>query len=303
MPAANEAKTSQRLVNDLEPGIRTWVESGVLRIGAFHRSTMCLSLTADRLILMCGRYALKTDPKIIASQFGVTEAAISGTYLGMLGGTTIAAEQLTAQMLIPSFNIAPTHRVPAVVQIDQQRTLATFQWGLIPSWAKDASIGARLINARVETILEKPSFRNAAQRQHCIIPADGWFEWQTIGARKKVPHYFSRTDGNVLGLAGIYESWQQPGGEKIWSFSLITTEARHPFSEIHDRMPLLVSTQTTELWLTDGPAAIAELLAHQVPMAELTEWEVSSAVGQVRNNNPSLVEPVNPEDEVLPLFR
>jgi len=251
---------------------------------------------------MCGRFALKTDPKRIAAQFEVAKAIVSGNYLGMFDGSVIPAEELSPQMLLPSFNIAPTHQIPAIVQIDNERTLTTFQWGLIPSWAKDPSIGARMINARVETVLEKPSFRSAAAKRHCIIPADGWFEWQTLGKTKKVPHYFSRTDQKLLGFAGIYESWTSPDGSEIWTCSLITTDASAEFSEIHDRMPLLVPAQSTELWLTQGPAAIAELLLNSVPTGELTQWTVSSAVGQVRNNNPNLIEPVEPEDPSLLLF-
>jgi len=248
---------------------------------------------------MCGRYALKTDPKLIAAQFGVNQAVVSGSYIGMFGGATIPAQQLSEQMLIPSFNIAPTHQIPAIVQTDSQRTLATFQWGLIPSWAKDSSMGARMINARVETVLEKPSFQSAAAKRHCIIPADGWFEWQTLGKSKKVPHYFSRTDGALLGLAGIYESWTSPDGSEIWTCSLITTDAIPAFCKIHDRMPLLVPADATELWLTQGTSAIAELRLRSIPAEELTQWEVGSAVGQVRNNNPKLIEPVEPEDDSL----
>ena len=251
---------------------------------------------------MCGRFALKTDPKRIASQFGVDKAFVSGSHLGMFTAEAISADKLTEQMLLPSFNIAPTHQIPAIVQIDNERTLTTFQWGLIPSWAKDPSIGARMINARVETILEKPSFRSAAAKRHCIIPADGWFEWQTLGKSKKVPHYFSRTDKELLGFAGIYESWQSPDGTELWSCSVITTDADPAFSEIHDRMPLLVPAQSTELWLTQGAAAIAELRLKAVPASDLTQWEVSSAVGQVRNNNPKLIEPVEPENLSLLLF-
>jgi len=252
---------------------------------------------------MCGRYALKTDPKLIASQFAVDQAVVSGSYLGMFSGPTIPAEQLTQHMLLPSFNIAPTHQVPAIVQADNQRILATFQWGLIPSWAKDPSMGARMINARVETVLEKPSFRSAGAKRHCIIPADGWYEWQTLGKSKKVPHYFSRTDKALLGFAGIYESWQSPDGTQLWTCSVITTDASAEFSEIHDRMPLLVPAQLTELWLTQGAQAVAELQRQVVPDSQLTQWEVGAAVGQVRNNNPKLIEPVEPEsDSLLSLF-
>lgn len=251
---------------------------------------------------MCGRYALKTDPKLIANQFGVTQAVISGSYLGMFGDPAVPAEQLTEQMLLPSFNVAPTHKIPAIIQEDSQRTLATFQWGLIPSWAKDPSISSRMINARVETVFEKPSFRSAAEKRHCIIPADGWYEWQVQGRNKNVPHYFSRADKALLGFAGIYESWQSPDGSKLWTCSVITTDAYAEFSEIHDRMPLLVPSHATDLWLTQGVSAVAELLEHMLPAAELTQWQVGSAVGQVRNNNPKLIEPVTPDDDTLLLF-
>jgi len=251
---------------------------------------------------MCGRYALKTDPKQIATQFGVSKAIFSGNHLGMFDGTVISASALSEQMLLPSFNIAPTHQIPAIVQIENERVLTTFQWGLIPSWAKDPSIGARMINARVETVLEKPSFRSAAARRHCIIPADGWFEWQTLGKSKKVPHFFSRIDQALLGLAGIYESWTSPDGSEIWTCSLITTDASPEFGKIHDRMPLLVSAQATDIWLAQGASAVAELQLQAVPEAELTQWEVSPAVGQVRNNNPKLIEPAEPEDPSLLQF-
>jgi putative SOS response-associated peptidase YedK len=251
---------------------------------------------------MCGRYALKSDPKQIAAQFGVDQAVVEGSYLGMFGGSTISAEQITAQNLLPSFNIAPTHQIPAIVQTDNQRIMATFQWGLIPSWAKDPSIGSRMINARVETVLEKPSFRSAAAKRHCIIPADGWFEWQTVSKSKKVPHYFSRPDKALLGFAGIYESWKTPDGTELWTCSVITTDASPEFSQIHDRMPLLVPADSTELWLTQGVAAVAELEQHAVPAAELTQWQVGTAVGQVRNNNPQLIEPVEPDNDSLLSF-
>jgi putative SOS response-associated peptidase YedK len=159
-----------------------------------------------------------------------------------------------------------------------------------------------MINARVETVLDKPSFRSAAAKRHCIIPADGWFEWQTLGKSKKVPHYFSRTDKALLGFAGIYESWKSPDGTQLWTCSVITTDASPEFSQIHDRMPLLVPADSTELWLTQGAAAVAELQLKAVPASELTQWEVGSAVGQVRNNSPKLIDPVEPEDDSLLLF-
>ena len=298
-PDANAAKTSQRLVNDFDPGMRTRELSGVVRIGAFHKLTMFFSLTADRLIVMCGRYALKTDPRIIASQFGVEHAVLAGTYLGMFGGMEIPAEQLTEQAHLPSYNIAPTHQVPAIVQQESGRTLATFHWGLIPSWAKDPAIGSRMINARVETLDEKPAYRSAAKKRHCIIPADGWFEWKTLPNGKKEPHYFSRTDGRLLGFAGLYESWTGPDAKPIWSCTLITTDAAPAFAQVHDRMPLLVPSSLVDDWLKNNPEALSGLIDRSDNTAELAQWQVGSDVGNVRNNRPDLINEVSPDAGTL----
>ena len=248
---------------------------------------------------MCGRYALKTDPRIIASQFGVDHAVLSGTYLGMFGGMEIPAEQLSAQALIPSYNIAPTHNVPAILQHEGHRVLATFQWGLIPSWAKDPAIGSRMINARVETVFEKPAFKSAALKRHCIIPADGWYEWKTLPNGKKEPHYFSRLDGKLLGLAGLYESWIGPDEKPIWTCSLITTDAAPAFQKVHTRMPVRVCDGQESAWLENDESVLAEMVTESNDTSELTEWQVATDVGNVRNNRPDLITEVTPASGTL----
>lgn len=260
---------------------------------------MTLSLTADRLLLMCGRYALKTDPKIIAAQFGVEQAVLGGTYLGMLGGMEIPASEISTQATIPSYNVAPTHHVPAILNWHGQRTLAAFHWGLIPAWAKDPGVGSRMINARVETLDEKPAYRNAAKQRHCIIPVDGWYEWNTLPTGNKEPHFFSRKDGNLLGLAGLYESWATPENNLLWSCTLITTEASEDFAKVHNRMPLIVPSNLTSDWLDNDSEVLAELVAQSADTSELTQWQVSNEVGSVRNNRPDLIDPVSPNSGTL----
>ena len=245
---------------------------------------------AGTIASMCGRYALKEDPKVIAQDYNVAQAAVSEGKLASLASSVVPVTQMTSEAIVPSFNIAPTHLVPAVLMYDDLVTLAGFSWGLVPSWSKDPAIGSRMINARVETAAEKPSFRSAIQKRRCIVPANGWYEWEKAGA-KKIPHYFSATDDSILGMAGMFESWTAPDGVVLWSVTILTTQAQPHIEHIHDRMPVLVMPQLRESWLTPGPAPLDEILAAAASYDRIQEWAVGSAVGNVRNNNPSLIEP------------
>ena len=153
---------------------------------------------------MCGRYTLKTDPKMIAAQFSVSELAILNGAIADLTAPTAKISSIDEIPFRPNYNVAPTHQIPAILQHDDKTTLANFQWGLVPAWSKDPAIGSRMINARSETAAEKPSFRSAIVKRRCIVPADGWYEWHT-NAGKKIPHYFSDPSETLLGFAGIYE--------------------------------------------------------------------------------------------------
>jgi len=241
---------------------------------------------------MCGRYTLKTDPKVIAQDYNVASVALSVGKLANLSAEIVPVTQMTSDAIAPNFNVAPTHMVPAVLQHDGVNTLATFSWGLVPAWAKDPSIGARTINARIETVAEKPSFRSAVAKRRCIVPADGWYEWEKISSTKKQPHYFSATDDTVLGFAGIYETWKQPDGAPLWSCSVLTTDVWPSLAHVHERMPVLVHQDIRNEWLSAGPAPLDALLELSTTAKNIREWPVTVAVGNVRNNFESLIEPI-----------
>ena len=176
---------------------------------------------------MCGRYALHTHPDIIVLQFGVAEAP----------------------QLKPRFNIAPTQEAPVVrVDLEQKRELALLRWGLIPSWSKDPSIGARMINARAESVAEKPSFRNAFRRRRCLVPADGYYEWKVEGGRKQ-PYFLQLASGELFAMAGLWEQWRSPDGKLIETYAIVTTEATGAAVQIYDRMPVILAQPEYETWL------------------------------------------------------
>ena len=236
---------------------------------------------------MCGRFTLKTDPKVIARQFQVSSIAILEGRIADLTSPTRLLDEIESDPFQPNFNVAPTHQIPTVVSQNEERLLAAFTWGLIPSWAKDPAIGSRMINARSETAAEKPSFRSALVKRRCIVPADGWYEWQGSPG-KKTPYYFSAPNDSVLGLAGIYESWKQPDGALLWSVAILTQEARPDFSYIHDRMPVLLTPELEDSWLNSTASPLQDALASAAEVT-LQAWEVSSAVGNVKNNSADLV--------------
>jgi putative SOS response-associated peptidase YedK len=235
---------------------------------------------------MCGRFTLKTDPKVIASQFKVSSIAVLEGRIADLTSPTITANQVDAELFHPNYNVAPTHQIPAIVTQDDQTLMAAFTWGLVPTWAKDPAIGSRMINARSETAAEKPSFRSALVKRRCIVPADGWYEWQGSPG-KKTPFYFSAVNGEVLGLAGIYESWKHPDGQLLWSAAILTQEARADFSYVHDRMPVLLTQEMQDVWISAGTSPLNDALAVAAAV-DIQAWEVSSAVGNVNNNRSDL---------------
>ena len=236
---------------------------------------------------MCGRFTLNTDPKVIASQFKVDSIAILEGRIADLTYPAEPVDQIDSEPFQPNFNVAPTHRIPAIVSQGEQTLLAAFSWGLVPGWAKDPAIGPRMINARSETASEKPSFRSALVKRRCIVPADGWYEWQGSSG-KKTPFYFSAVNDSVLGLAGIYESWTQPDGQTLWTVAILTQQARANFEFIHDRMPVLLNPDLEESWLNAPASPLSEVL-DAATSVELQAWQVSSAVGNVRNNSADLI--------------
>lgn len=192
----------------------------------------------------------------------------------------------------PNYNLAPTQRTPVVREVDGVREIALLRWGLVPSWAKELKIGASMINARAETIAEKPSFRSAFRARRCLVPLSGFIEWQRAGTQKR-PFAIHLQEPAIMSVAGIWERWVDPTGEAVQTFAVITTEANGFMVPIHDRMPVILEPRDEDTWLSadTDPAALHALLA---PCAEgrLTAYEVSSLINSPRHNAAELLEPV-----------
>jgi putative SOS response-associated peptidase YedK len=218
---------------------------------------------------MCGRFAQRSDPKRLAREFKVAEVPD----------------------VVARYNIAPTQEILGVTESADGREMKFFKWGLIPSWAKDAAMGARLINARSETVEEKPAFREAFKKRRCIIPADGFYEWQRTEGRKQ-PFFFQMKDERPFGFAGLWERWQGAGGEAIESCTILTTEANEVLRPVHDRMPVILHPGDYELWL-DEDVRKRELLRDLLgpyPAEEMVSQPVSTAVNSPRNQGETLIE-------------
>lgn len=217
---------------------------------------------------MCGRFAQRTDPKRVAKAFGVAKAP----------------------NMEPRYNIAPMQDILSIRQAEDEREAVFLKWGLVPSWAKDAAIGAKLINARSETITEKPSFREAFKKRRCIIPADGFYEWQRTDGKKQ-PFFFRMRDESPFGFAGLWERWQGAGGEAINSCTILTTEANEVLRPVHDRMPVILHPEEYSLWL-EGDEREQELLRELLrpyPAEEMTGHPVSSLVNSPGNKGEELI--------------
>lgn len=202
--------------------------------------------------------------------------------------------QYPAQLeLAPSYNVAPTQLAPIVRVGERGLEAAVARWGLVPSWAKDAKIGARMINARAETVAEKPAFRAAFKRRRCVVPASGFYEWKRADDGSKRPHHFRRADGEILCLAGLWEFWESAeSGEVLESFAVIVTEANQTVAPIHDRMPVVLEPEDVPAWLSpETEPDNAKALLRPAAEGVLEVREVSTRVNSPRNDEPSLIEP------------
>ncbi len=246
---------------------------------------------------MCGRYAASTHPDKLIEIFEVDE-------LPEQDAPSVGPDGL-AEWSRPRWNIAPTDPVPAVLERvrDQGdvRLLTGLRWGLVSSWSKDPSGGARLINARLETVASKPSFRKAFAARRCLLPADGYYEWlaaKANGKAYKQPYFISPADGLMV-MAGIYEFWRDPaattsGEGWLTTCSVITTSATDELGRIHDRMPVQIPRQNWDAWLDPGltDTDAARSLVHIPEPGEMVVWPVSTRVNRVSNDGPDLVEAV-----------
>jgi putative SOS response-associated peptidase YedK len=253
---------------------------------------------------MCGRYASSRRPEDLVEEFDIVESRIP-------------------DVLEADYNVAPTKEVYAVVErppsreegdagVPAVRQLRALTWGLIPSWAKDPKIGNRMINARMETVAEKPAYRRAFERRRAILPADGYYEWYETqqktkaGKPRKQPYFIRPKDGGVLAMAGLYEIWRDPTKAEddpdrfLWTCTVITARAEDSLGHIHDRMPLMLTPDKYDAWLDPRRSEREELLGLLEPAAPglLEAFPVSTLVSNVRNNGPELVEPIPAEDEV-----
>ena len=214
------------------------------------------------------------------------------TWTDMFESYSLVSPALNVQ---PRFNIAPTQPIVAIIESSSGKGNAAtfFQWGLVPSWAKDISIGSKMINARAETVAEKPAYRAAFRRRRCLIPVSGFYEWQAQSVGPKQPYWISAADGGLLTFAGLWESWISADGSELQTATIITTMANDSLAPIHARMPVILALDNFGTWLnvsdeTDTTAALALLRSATAEIT--TTWPVSTRVNNVRNDDASLVE-------------
>ncbi len=221
---------------------------------------------------MCGRFTLTVDPADLSETF---------------------PEFAFPAQVGPRFNIAPTQPV-LVVPNDASNKADFFIWGLIPSWAKDPAIGNNLINARAETLAEKPAFRSAYKYHRCLIFADGFFEWQAQpGTKTKIPHYIQLKSKKPFAFAGLWEHWQSPDGSEIKSATIVTTEPNEMMSTLHNRMPVILPKEAFAQWLDSSPRQASDLqgLLVPYPAKDMQAYPISTAVNTPANDRPEILLP------------
>lgn len=256
---------------------------------------------------MCGRFAVTTDPALLAEKIHAIDEATAAGEGSVLHG--------------PNYNVAPTATVAAVVSRHDQpddtptRRVRLMRWGLVPPWVKAApdgtpeNKGPLLINARAEKVTTSPAFRASAKGKRCLVPMDGYYEWKpnpdTSAGKKarKTPFFMYRADGEPLFMAGLWSVWRpEKDAAPLLSCTIITTDAVGELAEIHDRMPLVVDQRDWDRWLNPDEPAAAELLSAPPDISGIDLREVSTLVNNVRNNGPELIEPAEPDNQPVGLF-
>jgi len=221
---------------------------------------------------MCGRYMITSAREAMKRVFDVP----------------------TLFELAPRYNVAPTQEVPVVRLQEGERELAMLRWGLIPSWAKDPEIGNRMINARGETVAEKPSFRSAFRRRRCLVVADGFYEWQKRPHGPKQPYYITVGNGGPFGFAGLWERWSDPIEDYlVESCTIVTIIANDRLEPIHNRMPVIIDPSDFDAWLdTSGNPAIAQALLAPYLAERMRAYPISTRINNVKNDDPTCIEPL-----------
>ena len=230
---------------------------------------------------MCGRKTLSRDIKSIIEEMNIEEWQDSDLYQ-------------------PRYNIAPSQYSPVIVD-KVVRHAKLMRWGLIPNWATDLSIGSKLINARSETLLQKPSFQNLVPSRRCVVISDGYFEWKRTSGRS-IPYYIHHPENKLLPMAGLWDIWKKPNRENIFSYTIITTKSNSSIEGIHHRMPAILENKSLDSWLKVRNTTISDAIKVLIPYDQtLTSYEVSRMVNSPKNNRPECILPVNNSDN-LSLF-
>jgi putative SOS response-associated peptidase YedK len=219
---------------------------------------------------MCGRYSLRVEMEELLTYYGLIQSSYAYT---------------------PRYNIAPGQSITALIDSNGTRRVGPLRWGLVPAWASDERIGNKMINARAETLSEKPAFRQSFSRRRCIIPADGYYDWKK---ETKQPYRIIMNDKSIFSLAALYDSWITPDGSKLHSCTIITTKSNDILSTIHDRMPVILAKKHHDIWLDRGTTDITLLqpLLIPFPNEQMTAYPVSPMVGNVKNDEPACLEPL-----------
>lgn len=224
---------------------------------------------------MCGRFSNTKSLKKIKERYRIDKSPLDWT---------------------PRFNIAPSQEVPIVLD-EGNRALKWMKWGLVPSWAKDPAIGNKMINARAETLAEKPSYKRAFQHRRCLVPADGFYEWVKTKTGK-APIWITLKNHDLLSFAGLWESWKAPSGEPLDTFTIITTHANPQVHKVHDRMPVILNPKDEDHWLDPQETNVLVLSSLLKPYAgELSFSPVSNRVNSPKNDDPECIKPI--EEKVL----
>ena len=224
------------------------------------------------IITMCGRKTLTREMQSIIEELAIEEWENPDNY-------------------IPNYNIAPTQSSPILID-NGKRIVKLMRWGLIPSWAKDEKFGARMINARIETLIEKPSYRNLVSSNRCIVITDGYYEWKRNGDRK-VPYYLKDPNDKLLSMAGLYDVWKHPDGYLLPSYTVITKEAQKDIAIIHNRMPVILLQKHLDEWLKTENFSVSEALELAKNTNQILEkYPVSPLVNYVKNNSPACLKPL-----------
>lgn len=217
---------------------------------------------------MCGRFSIFTPAETLKGRFNVLRTA----------------------EFMPTYNAAPTQSLPVIMN-NEPMTIDLCRWGLIPSWAKEQKIGNKMINARAETLLKKPSFRDSFKRRRCLVLTDGFYEWEKT-SNQKIPYRISMRDHDPFAFAGIWDVWRTPEGKTLRSFSIITTEPNELMRPLHNRMPVILTKENERRWLQDIDTQEAQTMLEPYPFDDLEAYPISTLVNSPRNNSEDIINPL-----------